>query len=308
MIGRLKIKDVLNGIDIDVDLGRLKEAVENTKEFVVYNKELFFEEVENILDSNGEIEDDIKTCLNKINNKIDPNGVILDYKLVRNQLDKIIDSIDYISRVFTRRGFSHIAAHLSEVKAELPTPYEITKGDISWREVERCKALRRMEVGKHYFTAGENRPNVEYFEKAIQNFEDCIMMKKRYKTHELSGTIHVALGVCYGILENKEKSIENFNEGLDDYIKLGIDYRDGSDREEELRRMILVEITEEIREIFKKEHTKDYVELGEKTSLEIALGKYRKVDPYHYDKFIHHLGVLGTKGYYSKIKKNLTKA
>lgn len=307
MIGRLKIKDISNGIDVDVDLDRLKRAVENTKEFVVYNKESFFEEVENILDSNGKIEDDIKTCLDRINNKIDPNGAILDYELVRNQLDKIVDSIDYISRVFARRGFSHIAAHLSEVKAELPTSYEITKGDVNWKEVERCKASRRMEVGRYYFTAGENRPTTEYFKRAILNFEECIMMKKRYEVHELSGTMHVALGICYGILGNKEKSMENFNEALDDYIKLGIEYKDSSNREEELRRMILVEITGEIKELFKEEKTKKFIELGEKTSLEIVLGKYRKVDPYYYDRFIHHLGILGTKGYYYRIKKNLDK-
>jgi tetratricopeptide (TPR) repeat protein len=305
MIGRLKINDQNTGVVVDVDLDRLKEAVENTREFLIYNKEIFFEEVESILEHSKEKDKDIKSCLEKINRNIDSKGKILDYDLVRNQLDRIIDSIDYMSKIFVRRGFYHIAAALSEVKAELPTPYEITKDEIDWKEVERCKATRRMEVGRHYFTAGENRPKREYFKKAIENFEECIKMKKRYEIHELSGTAHVAIGVCYGILGNKDKAMENFNEALEDFIKLGIKHRDGDNQEEELRRLILVEIAEEIKELFLKEKSKDFVELGEKTPLEIALGKYRKFDPDHYNKFVHHLGVLGTKSYYTRLKKKL---
>jgi tetratricopeptide (TPR) repeat protein len=300
MIGTLIVKDKAKKIDIRVDLSRIETIAKEAIEFIQFEKDGFYKEVNRVL-SKDEAGNDIVSTLNRLRDTLDGDGAITDLESFREGIHQIIDVIDYLSDLFAKHGLHLSAAKLGEVKLELPTPYEfsIPKDEM---EIDLCWASRRIEVGRHYFTLGINIPKRKYFEKAGEHFREALPNLERYREDELAGQVHLALAIICNLLGEEEKSTGHFKGAISKFSKLRFDLSDEREKKGILKRAALIEIATSLMDTFT---SKEDREPDRKHRLELALGNFRKAEPDHHASFIHFMALIETRDGYTWIRKRL---
>lgn len=298
---RLVIKDKNRKIDFELDLPGLEKVIKEAAEFVPFGREEFYEQVNRVLRGDGK-GDDILSDLNRLRAALNGNKAIVDLDSFKEGVTRIIDSLDYISDLFARRGLFLTAARLGEAKLKIPTPYEFSISGQS-KEIALCRASRRMEVGKDYFISGMNVPKENYFKKAKDYFKESLSGFKKYEENELAGQMHLGLAIIYDLLGEESKSDGHFKGAISEFNNLGFDLSDQS--KGMLKRAALIEIAASLMGVFRG---KEDGEPGRRHRLEFALSNFRKAEPDHLASFIHFLALTEIRGGYDWIKKRLLPA
>ena len=298
---RLVVNDRERKIGFELDLPGLEKAIKEAAEFVPFGREEFYGQVNRVLRGDGR-EDDIFSNLNRLRDALNGNKAIADFDSFKEGVTRIVDSLDYISDLFARRGLFLTAARLGEAKLGIPRPYEFSIPRQS-KEIALCRASRRMEIGKDYFISGMNVLKKKYFKKTKDYFKESLSGFKKYEENELAGQMHLALAITYDLLGEESKSDGHFRGAISEFNNLGFDLL--CQTKSMLRRAALIEIAASLMGVFRDKEDREH---GRKHRLEFALSNFRKAEPDHLASFIHFLALTEIGGGYDWVRKRLSKA